>query len=439
MLYRLRAFLLVFIISLLIHHVFTFSPCPTSSICSPALTSGSNILIQLKTGDDNDKDLFKEDGLLSTVDKNDRNALTSMLESLPETEKYGLLMQSISSKIIEDNDRVKNSSAFDRIEALYTEMITKSLKPSDKTSQQVINAACAFYDCNIIGKALSLVKRGGSGKAYGSGIGSLSEVSFDSQYSVELPSDNRKGEISAALLVVTGVVTYVSLQVSSIANSELHPWATLVGVVIILGVALDASFRKGVGLRDVSAGLQRLVLQDDEREEFVEASGLMIGYLLGLPCFAFQPDVTEAISMLRESRPAMDSYKIQNGKNPSPFYQAATLTKYEGNTEETIEALGRVLVWMNAPIAAETMKYGSTIIADPRKPKVLLDLFLSKQNDLADTIDENRKQKLLQWSYIESSTYLRRYGDILEEVRAYLQTKSSSAGECAMLLEERLS
>ena len=44
--------------------------------------------------------------------------LSSMLESLPEMEKYGLLIQSMSSQIVEDNDRKKNSSNFDRIELI---------------------------------------------------------------------------------------------------------------------------------------------------------------------------------------------------------------------------------------------------------------------------------------------------------------------------------
>ena len=126
---------------------------------------------------------------------------------------------------------------------LYSEMIGKAITPSERSSQQMINAACTFYDCNIIGKALSLVKRGGSCKVYGSGIGSLTKASFDSQYAVELPSDNREGEISAALLALTGAAAYVSIQVASIANSELHPWATLIGVLIVLSAALDISFR----------------------------------------------------------------------------------------------------------------------------------------------------------------------------------------------------
>jgi len=83
------------------------------------------------------------------------------------------------------------------------------------------------------------------------------------------------------------------LQLFSIAYSDLHPWATLFGAFSVLLAGLDAVFRQGVALKAAAAGIERLVLRDDEREEFVEASGLVLGYLLGLPCFAFQPDVTE--------------------------------------------------------------------------------------------------------------------------------------------------
>ena len=104
-------------------------------------------------------------------------------------------------------------------------------------------------------------------------------------------------------VVVAAATSYASLQLVSISNSDLHPWATLTGAIAVLGVALDAFFRDGgVFLRDAAAGFQRLVLQDEEREEFVEASGLMLGYLLGLPCFAYEPDVSEAIKVLRGSR-----------------------------------------------------------------------------------------------------------------------------------------
>ena len=135
----------------------------------------------------------------------------------------------------------------------------------------------------------------------------------------------------------------------------------------------------------------------------------------------------------------MDAYKMQAGKKIPTFMSADILASYEGSTVDTVDALGRVLIWMSAPIAAETMKYGSTIIADPRKPRVLLDLLLSKDEGLAEKVNDESKEKFLQWSYIEACTFVKRYGDVLEEVRAYLQTKSSSAGECAMLLEERLS
>ena len=441
---RVRALLVVVFTSFITHHVSTFSlSLSPSTACVSNCIRSNNVLVHLKTGndDDNEWNVDNEIDTLDKIAKSDQNALTSMLESLPDAEKYGLLIQSISSQIIEDGSRKKNSSDFMQMEDLYSEMIGKAITPSERSSQQLINAACTFYDCNIIGKALSLVKRGGSCKVYGSGIGSLTKASFDSQYAVELPSDNREGEISAALFALTGAVAYVSIQVASIANSELHPWATLIGVLIVLSAAVDISFRKGFGLKDASAGLQRLVLQDDEREEFIEASGLMMGYLLGLPCFAFQPDVMEAINMLRESKPAMDAYKAQRGKKTWSPSQATTLNNYEDDddTEDIMNALGRVLVWMSAPVAAETMKYGSTLIADPRKPRVFLDLFLSKENKLAVIVGQEGKEELLKWSYGESVAFLERYGDVLEDVRAYLQTKSSSAGECAMLLEDRLS
>lgn len=193
----------------------------------------------------------------------------------------------------------------------------------------------------------------------GAGVGVLTNFVPDMKYNVDVPTDNRQKEIAKATLFVSVSSVYLSLQVASVVEPDLHPWATLAGGVAALITVMDVFFQSGEGLREATAGFKRMVLKDEEREEFVEASGLMLGYLMGLPCFAFQPDVNEAIKTLCSKTSCMNSYMMQRG---------------EGNAINEIDDtaafdnMSRMLVWMMAPIAAEIMKYGETVISDPRFP-----------------------------------------------------------------------
>ena len=78
------------------------------------------------------------------------------------------------------------------------------------------------------------------------------------------------------------------------------------------------------------------------------------------------------------------------------------------------------------------------MISNPKKPRVLLDLYIKSQDGLENQLGPVERENLLKWAYLESSTFLKRYGDVLEEIRAYLQTRTSSPGECALLLEDML-
>lgn len=57
----------------------------------------------------------------------------------------------------------------------------------------------------------------------------------------------------------------------------------------------------------------------------------------------------------------MDAYKAQVDKGRvglSPFT--------ENEEGDSVDDLGRMLIWLMAPVAAESMKYGSTVMSDPR-------------------------------------------------------------------------
>ena len=69
------------------------------------------------------------------------------------------------------------------------------------------------------------------------------------------------------------------------------------------------TLRQGSSIRKAAAGLERLLLSDDERVAHCDGSALLVGYLLGLPCFCYRPDVVEAVKLLRESPDSLDAFK----------------------------------------------------------------------------------------------------------------------------------
>ena len=81
------------------------------------------------------------------------------------------------------------------------------------------------------------------------------------------------------------------------------------GLFAIGAVGLDVGVRQGKGLKLASAGLERLVLKDSERETHSDGAAFLVGSLLGLPCFCFRPDVTEALKMLRDSPESLEVYR----------------------------------------------------------------------------------------------------------------------------------
>ena len=107
----------------------------------------------------------------------------------------------------------------------------------------------------------------------GLGNGALSTPSPSTDFQVKLPVDDREVEIASALVMGSVVALYLSMQALSVVNSDLHPWASLVGAAGVLFAGLDAVFRKGAALKLAVAGLERLTLRDEERDEFLEASG----------------------------------------------------------------------------------------------------------------------------------------------------------------------
>jgi hypothetical protein len=130
-----------------------------------------------------------------------------------------------------------------------------------------------------------------------------------------------------------------------------------------------------------------------------------------------------------------------------------------------------------APVAAEQMKYGKTVISDPRRGKRLLDVLNKIQASNSNSKNGNSGSKsnasssgsgsgsgegmeqengeglvvyplpseqedrtaLLEWAYFEAEALVRQYGDLLEEVEGFMETGASTVGECSLMIEDELS
>ena len=85
-------------------------------------------------------------------------SLNVLLDNMPVAEKYSLLLQSYASNIIDNSNRT--IAALDTMDSLFTEMLSKSIAPSEKSSKLLIDASSTFCSSIKLGKSLQLAKAG---------------------------------------------------------------------------------------------------------------------------------------------------------------------------------------------------------------------------------------------------------------------------------------
>ena len=359
--------------------------------------------------------------------------LKNLLESMPLEEKYSLLLQNYASSIMEQSAK-DSDSVIKTMRSLYSEMLSLSVTPTEKSSRAMLNAAAVLCSSDTLGQVLQLVKASGALRAFGVANGQLTKPTVSALGSllnkVEIPYDDREIEVFYASLVAGTTTLYFSLQLAGHTFfQDAQPWATLCGLLALIVSGADIGIRGGKGLKYAAAGIDRLVLRDAERENHCESAAFLTGYLLGLPCYCFQPDVNEALKLLRDAPGGLDVYKqrlarikgsqgskggvstisISSSKStrrnlfglPSALTSSTSkssgvdrgsgamesllqsnslaaglkaeqadaelekqrdilgkaLLDFESKQESDIFGLGRVLVWMMAPVAAEEMKY----------------------------------------------------------------------------------
>ncbi len=185
---------------------------------------------------------------------------------------------------------------------------------------------------------------------------------------------------------------------------DVHPWTLLYSCILAFTAGVDVFIRKGQALRQAASGIERLILRDDARQSFIDASGFLTGYILGLPCYCYKPDVIEALKMLEEYPTSLTAYqqpavtRLMNSNRQQAMRDETAQKRFDrvladmkskvlplsikdtnneivasskqlqsNRVEEDRAAVsketqllnsGRVLVWLMAPVAAEVMRYG---------------------------------------------------------------------------------
>lgn len=482
----------------------------------------------------------EDDEELLSLSRGGTAQLKTLMEKMPLEEKYSLLLQSYASSVME-RSADDSAKVLKTMESLYTEMLCLSIKPGEKSARSMLNAAATFCNSEKLAEVMQLVKAGGYVRAFGVINAQLTKPLMSAAVeskamlseSIQVPKDDREAEVLYASIVAGTASVYLSLQlVGHTVATDVAPWATLFGLLAVLSGVADVGLRKGKGLKLAAAGVDRLVLNDAEREYHSESAAFLSAYMLGLPCFCFQPEVSEAVKMLRDAPGSLSAYKQPRARfRPTPkssetstqnsgffglnmnlggggssknkkensgssgsvggegvmanIMKSTSLALRREEVEETyqvsreavkeslidtesiqsadVAGLGRVLVWIMSPVAAEVQRYGKTVVSDPRRGKRLLDVLEAIQGaenkdisgaseadrELAQEIEaalphievpakEEDKDALLRWAYFEADTLLKQYGDLVVDVGDYLGSGSSSVGEVVALLEQEL-
>ncbi len=112
----------------------------------------------------------------------------------------------------------------------------------------------------------------------------------------------------------------------------------------------------------------------------------------------------------------------------------------------------KMLVWLMAPVAMESMKHTQLIASDPREARGMLQRLEAKANDLSflkqqsnsssgDSPpvwwlqDEQEQDDLLKWAYAEADLLLRSQKQVVTDVAQRLAGGAATVGDCVAVLE----
>ena len=321
-------------------------------------------------------------------------------------------------------------------------------------------AAAAAKDSKIMSKVISLSAKNGSISQYGLRQRDVTPLPATINAKVscpdgttktrgerlailpDVPTDERGSEISSAL-AISSILGFC--WVAGVLNiEEITPFTTLLWVVIVtigtvdnfydlikfgtktfandlgekLPKELPLSLGSGQLTGTVVKGFNRLIQVDTERECECEAAAFYVAYSLGLPCFSFRPNALEAAVMVAESS--------QSDNDLDPLL--------------TNNGMMKVLVWLMAPVAMESVKHPQLIQSDPREAEGFLSRLekssMINKEDLWWLEDGSQeKEDMLKWAYAEADVLLRRQKTVVTEITERLSSGAATVGDCVAVIE----
>jgi len=258
----------------------------------------------------------------------------------------------------------------------------------------------------------------------------------------EIPTDDRVFEVTSAL-AVSGLIGFCGT-VNVLDLDAISPFTTIVWV-LILTVGLTDNFYDlakfgvktfakdklgdlpeelplGIGSGTISGtvvkGFNRLLKVDTERECECEAAAFYVAYTLGLPAFSFRPNALEAAVLVAES--------TQNDNQLAPLLSNNGIMK--------------VLVWLMAPAAMESLKYPELIQSDPREADGFLTRLensnLVNKEELWWMGDDQERNDLLKWAYTEADLMIRRNMDAVAQISQRLTGGAATVADCVAAVED---
>lgn len=391
-----------------------------------------------------------------------QSQLASAFSNLDESDQYDAVLTGLCAKILDD-PTLSGDAVIVALEdpiSLLDEMNSRRVSAGSRSLMALVDAAAVAKDSNTMSKVISLAAKNGSVSQYGLLQRDITPLPASRGTKVkcpdgttktrgerlavlpDVPTDERGSEISSAL-AVTSVLGFC--WVAGVLDiQEITPFTTLLWLLIVtigtvdnfydlikfgaktfandlgkkLPKELPLSLGSGKLTGTVVKGFNRLIKVDTERECECEAAAFYVAYSLGLPCFSFRPNALEAAVMVAESSQrdnVLDPLLTNNG-------------------------IMKVLVWLMAPVAMESLKHPQLIQSDPREAGgFLARLEKSSMINKKDLwwLEENSEDRedMLKWAYAEADLLLRRQSTVVTEITERLASGAATVGDCVRAIE----
>ncbi|KAL1526688.1 hypothetical protein AB1Y20_015390 [Prymnesium parvum] len=346
-------------------------------------------------------------------------SLEQALSSLPADEKYNAVLESLISR--------GGSGTLGAIYDVVDEMNAKRIRLSDGAVKALVDCGVRTTDARLVLQALVAGRANGALRTFASPQARLSPRPSDGALAAlaDVPMDDSLREVAAAVafLMVAGGVLLAELAdlVDFLLPGDSNaPPAQIFLVGLAAGWGVDRYTQQGRLFETVGRGLSRLFERDLQRESATESASFLVGYLLGLPCLAFSPAAFKPLEMVAASAEQLAA--LASGGSP--------------------RLLDRLLVWLMAPVAVESLQYRQTLRSDPQLPLSLLKAARRREATLG--IDPNdggwtreQDEERVKWALAEARALLKRYSGLREEIQERM-VSGVSAGECVLLIERRL-